>query len=495
MNALITFFNEKDATVFHLMVRKLYERDDGVADNHVDERSFLATLRTNVGVVTWEFWPCVRSAFEVVHQMSSVSVLLVTGSHVERGRIGGRDLFALAAVLLLAAAALRTRMLQRDHIVARRTVSLARFLLDAYALDAASLCRGMWALLALTPVLHSLTQSFTDDTIGVLVVLAAAVHLFFYDYAVRPAGSRNRPLHSTGASAISLNAALLLAVLLGSRFDARAHVFGFDVIAALLLVVLPQIRLRLAARAAPLASFALSALLPLLTTALIASVSRALAGMYAIAGLLVCFGAPLLIVKLQRLKNRIAGPWDIAQPRSGGAAWNAGAGGVASTEGEGGAAGGRDRDADRDGERVCFYFPHKTRSDRSGRGILEAELVGRRAFASVPLAEVHDVFYFVLLYLIFGCSSFFSFLLSIFLCSISAREGEECNAAVGLGISERKVPAHAAGDGADQSPTALDGAFAQAAPVRVARRGARFLFALLRSSCSECRAAQGARRS
>ena len=76
------------------MVRKLYERDDGVADNHVDERSFLAALRTNVGVVTWEFWPCVRSAFEIVHQMSSVSVVLVTGSHVVRGRIVGHDLFA-----------------------------------------------------------------------------------------------------------------------------------------------------------------------------------------------------------------------------------------------------------------------------------------------------------------------------------------------------------------------------------------------------------------
>ena len=38
-------------------------------------------------------------------------------------------------------------------------------------------------------------------------------------------------------------------------------------------------------------------------------------------------------------------------------------------------------------EHVCFYFPHHTRSNRSGRGVLEEELVGRRGFETVTAKD------------------------------------------------------------------------------------------------------------
>ena len=357
-------------------MRKLYERSH--ADNHVDERSFLASLRTNLGVVAFEFWPCVRSAFEVVHQMSSVSVLLVAGDHLARSEMETNHLAVFISMLLLLGGLLRTRMLLREraHAAAPRASAL-RFLADAIVVDAVSVCRSMWVLLCLTPVLHSLTQTFADDTIGVLVALAAAVHLFFYDYA-----SDGEPRRSiaTGASAVSLNAAILLAVLLGSRLDTRAHVFGFDVIAALILVVLPRLRLRLAARTGPVAGFVLSAVLPVLTAVLIATVSRSLAGIYLISSVLVCFGAPLLIVKMQRLKNRIAGPWDIARLETANAAG-------ASSADPPPPPPSRSAGSAATAEAVCFYFPHRTRSDRSGRGVLEEDLVERRDFKTVASAR------------------------------------------------------------------------------------------------------------
>ena len=96
-----------------LQMRKLYERSH--ADNHVDERSFLASLRTNLGVVAFEFWPCVRSAFEVVHQMSSVSVLLVAGDHLARSEMETNHLAVFISMLLLLGGLLRTRMLLRER--------------------------------------------------------------------------------------------------------------------------------------------------------------------------------------------------------------------------------------------------------------------------------------------------------------------------------------------------------------------------------------------
>ena len=38
------------------------------------------------------------------------------------------------------------------------------------------------ALLAVSPVLQTLTQSFSDDTMWALTMLFSAVHIIFYDY-------------------------------------------------------------------------------------------------------------------------------------------------------------------------------------------------------------------------------------------------------------------------------------------------------------------------
>ena len=91
-------------------------------------------------------------------------------------------------------------------------------------------------LLALSPVLATLTNSFSDDTIWVLTILLMLIHVVFHDYGYIIGSSEKFE------GPVSLNAAIFASVLLGSRLPSNLHVFTLIFLAIELFALFPIMR-------------------------------------------------------------------------------------------------------------------------------------------------------------------------------------------------------------------------------------------------------------
>ena len=91
-------------------------------------------------------------------------------------------------------------------------------------------------LFLVSPLLSSLTSSYSDDTIHLLTALLSLLHLLSCDY--RPS-SQHPSLHPPLDHTLSLNAALFLSVLLASRLSSPALTFLLLLASALLFGVSP----------------------------------------------------------------------------------------------------------------------------------------------------------------------------------------------------------------------------------------------------------------
>lgn len=89
---------------------------------------------------------------------------------------------------------------------------------------------------AVSPVLKTLTETISTDTIYSMVTIMMLVHLLFYDYGTKAA---------IVSSPISLNAAIFGAVCLASRLSSIYHVFALMVLASDMFVMFTVLRHRL----------------------------------------------------------------------------------------------------------------------------------------------------------------------------------------------------------------------------------------------------------
>jgi len=91
-------------------------------------------------------------------------------------------------------------------------------------------------LLGLTPILKTLTEETSKDTIWALTVILFLANLAFHDY-----GSGNRRNIKYPGS-LSTNAAIFASVVLASRFKTNLHVFGLMSFAVEWFALFPMLR-------------------------------------------------------------------------------------------------------------------------------------------------------------------------------------------------------------------------------------------------------------
>jgi hypothetical protein len=95
--------------------------------------------------------------------------------------------------------------------------------------------------LAMTPVLLTLTEPYADNTVGSLVSVLLAVHLFAHDYFPADPG----PGCEASPSVVSLNAGVVATMLLASRLQSVLTAF-FAISAGLAVVYgVPRLRARM----------------------------------------------------------------------------------------------------------------------------------------------------------------------------------------------------------------------------------------------------------
>lgn len=276
--------------------KKLYIKQP-FPDNYTDSASFLKQLEKNTHVKLYSFSELVLGACHVQQHWSSVFLFLSLFSHIYHGSFSPQSLQILNNALLSIIYIfwmLHVRMsrmsAQRKH--AKKQVAKAAILL-------------LMTIFGLSPVLKTLTEDISSDTIGTLTGLLLLINLIFHNYGEESNESPNP---------IALNAALFAAVMLASRLDAKLKVFGLISLAIIWFSLFPIARSFLNRQFYPYLLIFCTLVISACTAFSLYRVTLGLLTTgYMFLTLFILFICPGWYKYLQKYKNNIHGPWDEAK--------------------------------------------------------------------------------------------------------------------------------------------------------------------------------------
>ena len=287
----------------------------------------------------------------VIASRASILSMFVTAFHaINQHAVSSRSLAVLNMSVAGVLVAVQYYCHRRSHHGSASPASSS----STSDLSLASVCLLCFLLLLVSPLLSTLTWSYSSDTIYLLAFLLSVAHLLSFDYSsinnpiapaqaapanptttttttapttatssvrteqleaaelsgvvstVLPSASSLAPLHHP----VSLNCALLLSLLLASRLSSPLHVSLLLLLSSLLFAVSPsqqQLLCRCSATA-HLASFVALSLLCCYVLCVYGTVLLAVA--YVVCVVSACFVCPWWLLRVQRYKRTIHGPWD-----------------------------------------------------------------------------------------------------------------------------------------------------------------------------------------
>ncbi|PJF19564.1 Gpi2p [Paramicrosporidium saccamoebae] len=268
----------------------LYERQP-FPDNYVERTLFLAELKKNGTVKLHTYGWLVRHSLFVMQQVSCVLIFVCFFVFLLNAWVSAASLILLSNTVTLVfyffwIAWVWSRSTDR---VASKQAGKSGILF-------------MTVLLGLTPILKTLTEDTSHDTIWALSSLCLLVNVLFFDYMAE--GPRSD-------DSVALNAAIFASVMLASRLSSSAHVFGLMTLSVLWFALFPVLR-----RAVFLYDHRLdllmSIILMVLAGSMLAAVGPVFLALYVVSLLVGTIVCPAIFVYLQRFKNEIHGPWDEA---------------------------------------------------------------------------------------------------------------------------------------------------------------------------------------
>lgn len=260
-------------------VKNLYSNRD-YPDNYTDV-SFLKDLRTNLHVRRYTLLESVAGVTVLNNQISCITGFLILYHLMLSDRV------APTSILL------PTCIITAIGYLYYRGSSLSMTLLGE---DSKTLVTVLLFGYILSPMLHTLTQAISTDTIYTTTFFVMLSNLMFTDYGLDVA---------MVSKAISLNAAIFGAICLASRLSTSYHAFVLLVEAAIFFVLYP---IMTASRWHP---YCMVPIFVICCGALYI-ISRPVLYLYACSTLFINFVCPFIFVRQQRYKFNIHGPWDEA---------------------------------------------------------------------------------------------------------------------------------------------------------------------------------------
>eukprot|EP01116_Phalansterium_solitarium_P003369 TRINITY_DN14188_c0_g1_i2.p1 TRINITY_DN14188_c0_g1~~TRINITY_DN14188_c0_g1_i2.p1 ORF type:complete len:455 (-),score=83.66 TRINITY_DN14188_c0_g1_i2:76-1440(-) len=277
--------------------RKILWEKQPFDDNYVDD-SFLNALIQNGSFVYYKFTEVSRGSTVVTQQLSCVCLFVLLFLYTWHGSLSLPLLLFIQAALIIAGYAIRISIDKQFN--AKGFFGSFRTIVLLFGL-----------VFTLSPVLRTLTNAFSTDTITACTAWLLVTHLAGQDYDYL-AGAANH-MHAP----VALNAAMFASVLLASRLPSNAHVFALVSIAIEVFALGPIVRHhvrrhseRHQTRHDALLTWSLTGA----AAALLVPISITLAVLYTAAVVLITVGCPALLVFIQRYKLEITGPWDEAVP-------------------------------------------------------------------------------------------------------------------------------------------------------------------------------------
>lgn len=263
--------------------KNLYENTD-YPDNYT-HKTFLEELQKNVHITEISPLTAVLGAGLVTQEMCIVVFFVVVYMYLYNGWIEPETVFVqsslVAAVGYLTYRILLTNKTYYDVMVKDlRTVQI--FVVFGYVLS---------------PILKTLTDTISTDTIYAMTTLMMIIHLIFFDYGVSAA---------IVSSSLSLNAAIFGSVCLGSRLASPFHAFVLLSNAVECFVLLPILLSKGRGSVIVLAAMITVAIYALWTVSLI------MMFLFVCVTLFVTVLCPFWFLRWQNYKDNIYGPWDEA---------------------------------------------------------------------------------------------------------------------------------------------------------------------------------------
>lgn len=152
----------------------------------------------------------------------------------------------------------------------------------------------------LSPILHTLTDTVSTDTIYAWAVIMMVIHLIFFDYNVPAAIVSN---------SLSINAAIFASVCLVSRLSTPFDAFVLLTVSVILFVLSPQL---FKACLHTKLFIILYILTLLLTIVCLYTVSKIMLCYFLLATFVISGYCPFYFVYCQKYKDNKYGPWDEA---------------------------------------------------------------------------------------------------------------------------------------------------------------------------------------
>ncbi|XP_071111691.1 phosphatidylinositol N-acetylglucosaminyltransferase subunit C-like [Haliotis cracherodii] len=272
--------------------RKILYEDQGVPDNYVDA-SFLDELKKNLYTRKYEYLPLVYESGVITQHLSSVCLFVIVFVYMDEKWLSAESLCAVSTGVTVVA------YLLNEVIDGGQSRSQSkRTMMDD--LKTAVLFSGF--SFGLSPILVSLTETVSTDTIYAMTTIMLLANVLFHDYGASAA---------IVCGTLSLSAATFASVCLASRLNTTWHAFTTIVFSFELFALWPVLRRKLKTHA-PSSQLPLTVLLGGGALMLLLSVTTAGAVLFAVFHLFITFICPYWLTRLQLYKNNIYGPWDEA---------------------------------------------------------------------------------------------------------------------------------------------------------------------------------------
>ncbi|EPZ31588.1 phosphatidylinositol N-acetylglucosaminyltransferase [Rozella allomycis CSF55] len=259
-------------------------------DNYVDS-SFLEEMQKNVNVRTYDYMSLVINSGLITLQISSIMIFLGVFTHLYSGTItpNGVAIFSFVSSIF-------------GYFI--WIYNTPQFLKRANNENYKEIVMLFAIVLGLTPILKTLTEDTSSDTIWAFTIILFITNLLFFDYTTTGNGIQF-------PASVSVNAAIFASVLLASRLPTKHHVFSLCSYSVCWFVYFPMLCKALKIRSPNL--FTIISISSFISASLLwFGISKLCVLLYSSVFMFITFVCPYWFISLQKYKNEIIGPWDEA---------------------------------------------------------------------------------------------------------------------------------------------------------------------------------------
>lgn len=266
---------------YKIWKKNLYE-NRGLPDNHTDD-SFLEELKKNVEPNSITVLEAINLGASISTQLSIVVLFVIIFMWLNNEWTTPNVIFVVSTILTIVGYV--KYIIETSKVIDRiskdlRTVLI--FLAFGYILS---------------PVLKTLTESISTDTIYAMAIFMFMVHLIFSKY-----GTTNESI----SESLSITSSIFGSLMLTSRLSTPLHAFSLLTVAVQCFVLLPFLLSKFVSK------IFLSNCLTIGTLCLLWKISITLSYAFIAITVFVHVICPLWYIKWQKFKENIYGPWDEA---------------------------------------------------------------------------------------------------------------------------------------------------------------------------------------